>query len=226
MSLESTAQSEMSLPSSALIRAAEWVMAALWAAAAWTWRSTSPRRRAPLDCPCMKCSRDSVCVPLACIWTARPDRFSPVYRHRLFSLAVAAAVYIVAAACSETLPEGRACPATCPNQSIPVVDTVIDGLSGMAVDTTITGYPLLGTEPQLLVAASGDSIDVRTIVRFDSVQYLFRPNPGDTLRPATHVYNAYLRLRFDTLSFRPRAANSGEPTLSVYDVDTAGSDTA
>src|SRR5215472_16719275 len=215
MSLESTAQSEMSLPSSALIRAAEWVMAALWAAAAWTWRSTSPRRRAPLDCPCMKCSRDSVCVPLACIWTARPDRFSPVYRHRLFSLAVAAAVYIVAAACSETLPEGRACPATCPNQSIPVVDTEIDGLSGIAVDTTITGYPLLGTEPELLVAASGDSIDVRAIIRFDSVTSQFRPTAADTLRPVTQVFHPYLRLVFDTLSYRPRGPSAGGPTLAV-----------
>ncbi len=149
-----------------------------------------------------------------------------MYRHRLFSLAVAAAVYAVAAACSETLPEGRACPALCPNQNIPVVDTVIDGLTAMAVDTTIAGYPLLGTEPELLVAASGDTIDVRAIVRFDSITTQYRPTTSDTLQPVTHVYNAYLRLVFDTLSFRPRASNSGEPTLAVYDVDTVGSDTS
>ncbi len=96
----------------------------------------------------------------------------------------------------------------------------------MAVDTTIAGYPLLGTEPELLVAASGDSIDVRGIVRFDSIPFQFRPVASDTLQPAAHVYNAYLRLVFDTLSFRPQGASAGEPTLAVYDVDTAGSDTS
>ena len=56
----------------------------------------SPLPHARLACACTKCSPDSVCACLACTWTARPDRFSPVYRHRLFSLAVAAAVYAVA----------------------------------------------------------------------------------------------------------------------------------
>ena len=82
----------------------------------------------------------------------------------------------------------------------------------MAVDTTIAGYPLLGTEPELLVAASGDSIDVRGIVRFDSIPFEYRPLSSDTLQPAAHVYNAYLRLVFDTLSFRPQGASAGEPT--------------
>ena len=103
---------------------------------------------------------------------------------------------------------------------------MIDGLTAMAVDTTIAGYPLLGTEPELLVAASGDSIDLRTIVRFDSIPFQYRPVVSDTLQPATRVFNAYLRLVFDTLSFRPRGPTAGEPTLAVYDVDTVGSDTS
>jgi len=110
-----------------------------------------------------------------------------------------------------------------------VHDTVIDGLSAMAIDTTIAGYPLLGTEPELLVAASGDTLDVRSIIRFDSVQYKYRPTSADTLQPVTQVINSYVRLVFDTLSFRPRLPSgqpSGTPTIAIYDVDTVGSDTA
>jgi hypothetical protein len=160
----------------------------------------------------------------ACTWTAPTNRFPAVYRRRLWALAIAAAVYGLVSACSESLPEGRACPALCPDQSVQIVDTTIDGLNAMAIDTTIAGYPLLGTEPELLLAADGDSIDVRTIVRFDSVPYEYRPTASDTLQPATQVHFAYLRLTFDTTSFRPQ--NAAPPVISIYDVDTIGSDTS
>jgi hypothetical protein len=149
-----------------------------------------------------------------------------VHRNRLLALAIAAATYALATACSENLPEGRACPALCPNQSIQVHDTVIDGLTALAVDTTIAGYPLLGTEPQLLVAASGDTLDIRGIIRYDSIPFEFRSTSGDTLQPAAHVFKASVFLTFDTTSFRPQGPTAAPATISVYDVDTTGADTS
>lgn len=145
-------------------------------------------------------------------------------RYRLIAFGVALAVYAGATACTENLQEGRAgCPALCPNQNVPVIDTTIDGLVGLAVDTTVAGYPPLGTEPELLVASSGDSLDVRGIIRFDSIAFEFRPSSSDTLRPATTAFRPTLRLRFDSLTYRTGGA--ARMTVQAYDVDTIGNDT-
>lgn len=145
-----------------------------------------------------------------------------MFRHRLLALAAAAAAFAAASACSENLEEGHACPALCPNQNIPVHDTTFDGLLVLSVDTTVTGYPPLGTEPALLVASEGDTVDVRGIVRFDSIPVLFHPT-GDTLRPATRAIRPYIRLRIDSTSFR--SGRGGALTIQAYDVDTVGNDT-
>ena len=100
---------------------------------------------------------------------------------------MAALAYAGATACNENLQEGRAgCPALCPGQSLPVIDTTIDGLTGLAVDTTVAGYPSIGTAAELLVANGGDSLDVRGIIRFDSISFEYAPKSGDTLRPGDH----------------------------------------
>lgn len=146
-----------------------------------------------------------------------------MYRRRLWALAVIAGAYVIAVSCSEQLPSGLACPTLCPGQQIPVFDTVIDGLTGLSIDTTVTGYPPLGEEPAMLVASNGDSLDVRSIIRFDSIPYLYIPfDSADTLTPASMAVHPYVRLIFDTLSFH---SNRGF-TLDVYDVDTIGNDTA
>lgn len=139
-------------------------------------------------------------------------------------MAAAAAAFALATACTENLQGGRACPTLCPNQNVPVQDTTFDGLAVLRVDTTVTGFPALGTEPALLVARAGDSLDIRGIIRFDSIPYLFRPTSSDTLRPATIAFQPYLRLRLDSTRFRILAP--GSLTVEVYDVDTAGNDTA
>jgi hypothetical protein len=132
----------------------------------------------------------------------------------------------MAAACAENLPSGVACPTLCPGQEITVYDTVIDGLSGLSIDTTVTGYPPLGTEPAMLVASNGDSLDIRSIVRFDSVAFKYFPhdtgNGSDTLSDAPMALHPYVRLVFDTLSFN----SNGAFTLRIYDVDTVGNDTS
>jgi hypothetical protein len=147
-----------------------------------------------------------------------------VIRNRLIAFGVAFAVYVGATACSENLQEGRAgCPALCPNQSVPVIDTTIDGLIGLAVDTTVTGYPAIGTEPELLVASGGDSLDVRGVIRFDSIAFEYRPTSSDTLRPAETAFRPYIRLRLDSTSFR--SGGGVNMTIQAYDVDTIGNDT-
>lgn len=135
------------------------------------------------------------------------------------------AVCVGAAACNENLQEGRAgCPALCPGQVLPVIDTVIDGMVGLAVDTTVAGYPPIGTAPELLVASGGDSLDVRGIIRFDSIAFEFTPGSGDTLRPATTAYLPTLTLRLDSTTFRSGGAIN--MVMQAYDVDTVGNDTA
>ena len=139
-------------------------------------------------------------------------------------MAAAATAFALVSACTENLQGGKACPALCPNQNTPILDTTFDGLSVLRVDTTVTGFPALGTEPALLVASEGDTVDVRGIIRFDSIPYLFRPTASDTLRPATMAFQPYLRLRLDSTQFR-----SGGPfslTVQIYDVDTIGNDTS
>jgi hypothetical protein len=148
-----------------------------------------------------------------------------VYRRRLWALAAIVGAYALAVACSETLPSGLACPTLCPGQNIVVLDTTIDGLTGLSVDTTVTGYPPLGDEPALLLANGGDSLDVRSIVRFDSVPYQYIPYDSagqDTLIPVHQAVHPYVRVVFDTTSFH----SPGAFTVLVYDVDTVGNDTA
>jgi hypothetical protein len=146
-----------------------------------------------------------------------------VPRRRLLALAAAASAFALATACSENLTEGRACPSLCPNQNIPVHDTTIDGLDGLALDTTVTGYPPLGQEPALLVASRGDSLDVRGIIRFDSIPVNFKPTSSDTLRPAKIAFEPRVRLKVDTS--RESFPRTGPVTFAAYDVDTVGNDT-
>jgi hypothetical protein len=148
-----------------------------------------------------------------------------VIRHRLLAFGAAIAVCVTAAACNENLQEGRAgCPALCPGQAVPVIDTVIDGLVGLAVDTTVVGYPPIGTAPQLLVASGGDSLDVRGIIRFDSVAFDYTPDvAGDTARPATTAFLPTVTLRIDSTTFRSGGAIN--MIMQAYDVDTVGNDT-
>ena len=144
---------------------------------------------------------------------------------RAVALCVTGIACIAAAACRENLGGGAACPALCPREEIVVRDTEFDGSVVLAMDTAIFGYPGFGKAPSLLVATGSaipsEPFDVRGIVRFDSVSYLFRPKPADTLRPATVVDTAYIRLHFDTTQY----GSSGPVTISAYDVDTVGFDT-
>ena len=127
-------------------------------------------------------------------------------------LALVAAV--VLSACGERLESGAACPLLCPGQSLALRDTTVEAV---ILDTTLTGFPPRGASSFLALANSGDTVEARYVVRFDSLpsQYL----KGDSL-PITEVDSAVLRISFENTLSR----FSGPVTFEVYDVDSPAED--
>ncbi|HEV7837547.1 MAG TPA: hypothetical protein VGO75_05700, partial [Gemmatimonadaceae bacterium] len=77
------------------------------------------------------------------------------------------------------------------------------------------------TEPTLLLASRGDSLDTRVVIRFDSLPSRFTPT-ADTAQNIKTVDSAYIQLRVDTLSIK----GAGPFTIEAYDVDTTANDTS
>jgi hypothetical protein len=129
--------------------------------------------------------------------------------------ALLALVAVVTAACSERLDGGAACPSLCPIANTAVLDTVLDAV---ALDSTVAGFPLPGEASSLLlaVAPGPDSLDVRAVVRFDSLpNRYFPPTGGDSLAITTSD-STLLSLRLDTAGTR----FTQPVTIEAYDVDT------
>ncbi len=129
-----------------------------------------------------------------------------------------------AGACSEQLDAGKTCTAAsalCGLSNEQLRDTVLDPV---ALDTTLSGFPLTGATRPLLVgvAPAPDSLDVRAVIRFDSIPGKYGPAAGGDSVAITTVDSTYLRLQLDTTAAAPTAG----VTLEAYDVDTPdGTDT-
>jgi hypothetical protein len=133
-------------------------------------------------------------------------------------LLATAALFVSMLSCSENLDSSGVCPVLCPPIGGDVKTVTIDGV---VVDTTVPALSGLGTEPGLLLASRGDTLDTRVIIRFDSLPATFIP-VGDTARPIASVDSAYIRLMLDTLTIK-----GAEPvTIEAYDVDTTANDTS
>ena len=132
-------------------------------------------------------------------------------------MALALASMVVA--CDEKLEGGMACPALCPGNPTPVRDTT---LFAVDLDTTITGFPTIGGETELLLAARGDTLDARAILRFDSLPTTFRHNNTAADSSIISVDSARIRL---VIAF---VDSLGPPvTVELYDVDVnTGEDTS
>src|SRR5436305_1280692 len=120
-------------------------------------------------------------------------------------------------ACGEKLEAGAACPLLCPQQDVQLKDTTIEAI---AVDTTLAGFPLLGEEDPLLLAARGDTLETRVIFRFDTLPATFpHPSaPADSF--VTHIDSATLRVILDTVTSSGVPGLPTQPvTLELYDVD-------
>jgi len=136
---------------------------------------------------------------------------------RAWSVLAVASAAAALGACNEHLDAGSACPSLCPGLSVPIKDTVLSPV--LAFDTTLVGYPSIGTEQGIPLASRGDTLDVRGIIRFDSLGKQFAP-PNDTLRPVTRADTAILRMRLNlTQSRLPSWVR-----FEVYDVDTTADD--
>jgi hypothetical protein len=132
----------------------------------------------------------------------------------LARLAVLALVAVVAA-CAEHIEGGAVCPDLCPTENVPVTDTVLDAVS---LDTALVGYPIPGEPAYLLLAVRPrpDTLDVRTIVRFDTLPHRYFPTGAADSVAITRVDSGYITLHVDTTSLQ-----LAQPTtIEAFDVDT------
>jgi hypothetical protein len=106
----------------------------------------------------------------------------------------------------------------CPPVGGEIQNITIDAI---ALDTTVQALSGLGTEPGLLLASRGDTLDTRVVIRFDSLPKTFTPT-GDTAQSIATVDSAYIQLRLDTLAIK----GTGPVTIEAYDVDTTANDTS
>jgi len=139
-------------------------------------------------------------------------------RNRLLALVLLAGVVSTIVACSEDLNGSAGCPSLCPEQNIVSQDTVLE--SFVEIDTTVIGYPAIGTESRLLLAARGDTLDARAVMRFDTLTQNFTRGGSDSAIYA--LDSATVTLRLDSTGTK-----ATQPVnVEVYDVDTAVVDTA
>jgi hypothetical protein len=120
--------------------------------------------------------------------------------------------------CSENLDSSGVCAVLCPPIGGDVRNITIDAV---IIDTTVAALSGLGTEPALLLASRGDTLDTRVVIRFDSLPTRFTP-VGDTAQNIATVDSAYVQLILDTLSIK----GTDPVTIEAYDVDTTANDTS
>jgi hypothetical protein len=133
-------------------------------------------------------------------------------------LFASAALFVSMLSCSENLDSSGVCSVLCPPIGGDVQNITLDAV---LIDSTVPALSGLGTEPALLLASRGDSLDTRVVIRFDSLPATFIP-VGDTAKPVTTVDSAYIQLQLDTLSIK----GTDPVTIEAYDVDTTANDTS
>jgi hypothetical protein len=133
-------------------------------------------------------------------------------RKKVLGLATGLVAVFAIAACSEKLEGGGACPLLCPQQAVTLKDTIIDPL---AVDTTVPGLPSIGTEPYLMLAAHGDTLDSRVIVRFDTLPASYTKGGVDSAIVKLDTAQLIVPIAFDSTK-RPTVPI----TIELYNVDT------
>lgn len=138
---------------------------------------------------------------------------------RIFRGALGAALLVVLGACSESTTNSLGCPSLCTDQTATLRDTVLVG--AIVFDTTVTGFPLIGTTGELSLVARGDTADVRVIARFDSLPQSYLPVTAQPDSLITVVDSATLIFRVDSAFVKPTVPL----TIEAYDVDSTATDT-
>jgi hypothetical protein len=139
-------------------------------------------------------------------------------RNRVLAIAVLATVVGSIVGCREDLNGSAGCPSLCPEQVVESRDTVLQAF--IAVDTTVLGYPPIGTESRLLLASRGDTLDARAVMRFDTLTQQFTRGGADSA--IYSLDSAMVTLVLDTAGTKV----TQPVTVEAYDVDTAVVDTA
>ena len=139
-------------------------------------------------------------------------------RNRVWAVSLLAVAVSTIVACSEDLNGTAGCPVLCPEQNVVSVDTLLETFA--AVDTTVVGYPVIGTEPFLLVASRGDTLDARVVMRFDTLAQRFTRGSADSA--IYSIDSAKVTMLLDSTGTKATAP----VTVEVYDVDTTAADTA
>ena len=136
------------------------------------------------------------------------------------------AAALLATACTEKLGSGRACPGLCPIEEVFISDTTIQGV---VVDSTVFAGPAVGSEGRLLLATrTDDAIDLRAVIRFDTLPNTFAVTKNGT--SVTDTIQGLLKAQLlvvgdDTLNAHLPTTDS--IVIAAYDVDTTGvADTA
>jgi hypothetical protein len=131
-----------------------------------------------------------------------------------------AALFVVIASCTENLDSSGACSVLCPPIGGDIQNITLD--AAVLLDTTVQSLSGLGSEPGLILASRGDTLDTRVVIRFDSLPQKFTV-VGDTAgHPITSVDSAFIQLLVDTTSIK----GTGPVTIEAYDVDTTANDTS
>jgi hypothetical protein len=139
-------------------------------------------------------------------------------RSRFLGVVALATVVSTVVACREDLNGSAGCPSLCPEQIVESRDTVLQAF--IAIDSTVLGYPPIGTESRLLLAARGDTLDARAVMRFDTLTQRF--SHGGTDSTIYALDSSVVNLVLDTTGTK-----ATQPvTVEVYDVDTTVVDTA
>jgi hypothetical protein len=139
---------------------------------------------------------------------------------RILRVALGIALLVASSGCSEKVTSSLGCPELCSDQSAQLRDTVLTDV--VVLDTTLTGYPLLGTTRELSLVTRGDTADVRVVARFDTLPNRFVPPKPQPDSLIALVDSARMIFTVDTSYVRP----TSPVTIDAFDVDTAADDSA
>lgn len=134
-------------------------------------------------------------------------------QRRGLALAALALIALGAAGCTEDIGAGAACPSLCPQERVVLSDTTIDAVT---LDTTLAAYPAAATEPYLPIVARGDTIDIRSVIRFDSLPRTWRHRAAPEDSAILRVDSARIVARV----VYPLRDSTAQFTIEAYDVDT------
>lgn len=138
---------------------------------------------------------------------------------RIFRGALVASLLALLVGCSEQVAGSLGCPTLCTDQAAALRDTTLNGV--VVLDTTLLGFPPLGTTRDVTLLNQGDTADVRLIARFDTLPDAYRPSGAASDSAISRVDSATFLFAVDTSVTRPTTAI----TIDAFDVDTTANDT-